>query len=850
MRHVQAVVSSTSTSRWTSPFGFLTIYTRRPSGCLRFGHHLLSYSRASASSNAKHRSEHTGRNRENADNESGLEHLREPSTGKKQREIVQGYSKMRSYVQFITTPTADTRGTALLLHFDDKKYVIGNIHEGLQRAGLQVGSRFYKAKDIFITGKTDWNTNGGLLGLILTSADAATASASSRAEEFKAKAERAREAEQRRRKRRPITTSRRAETQYVEDDPTVTLHGGPNLTHTIATARSFIFRKGTPIKVNENGELGGKGVEARNFEPSWADKHIQVWAMPLSPSTADDTSTDSRPVSPRKRSLGEYMSGQRPSPAEIVESWAALSSLPEDQEAQAQAQAQTLRKSIVSEMFCSNWQFDNLVETPLHKVKLPATLFVRDAETNKLKQYEGPLPDETTPVPTVNVLVRQPWPGASVDYLPPTKPSTTAVSYIIRNHKLRGKFKASTADALKVPGGPLRAKLATGSPVLLEDGRTITPEMVLEPGKEGSGIAVIDLPSKDYVYDLVNKPEWGSERVMAGIGAVVWILGVGVIEDKTLRKFIEKHPGLKHIISSFDRCPNYLSMTSAATKAVQHNQIAPKYFSIPVHLNATMPKDGQQPQAPDKEQEGVLTAKRGLRIDLEPNFGLNETEVVPLLDTSLLVQETPQKVLELGEAARREIQPELMQAANANQGIPGSDAEIVCLGTGSALPSPYRNVSATLLRVPGSGSYLLDCGENTLGQLQRMYTLGQLAQVLRDLKMIWISHLHADHHLGITSVIKAWYDEVHGRDAVKRPKPSLTDQLLNPAKYLNEERHLFVVGHGNMMRWLEEYSSVEDFGYDQLIPLESIPAKSDPELSTLGWNGIDVGFNTSTSSAM
>src|SRR5687768_1491515 len=37
---------------------------------------------------------------------------------------------MRSYVQIITTPTADTPGTTLLLHFDNKRYIIGNVSEG------------------------------------------------------------------------------------------------------------------------------------------------------------------------------------------------------------------------------------------------------------------------------------------------------------------------------------------------------------------------------------------------------------------------------------------------------------------------------------------------------------------------------------------------------------------------------------------------------------------------------------------------------------------------------------------------------------------------------------------------
>lgn len=40
---------------------------------------------------------------------------------------------------------------------------------------------------------------------------------------------------------------------------------------------------------------------------------------------------------------------------------------------------------------------------------------------------------------------------------------------------------------------------------------------------------------------------------------------------------------------------------------------------------------------------------------------------------------------------------------------------------------------------------LLDCGEGTYGQLYRHYG-SELTDILRQLKCIFISHMHADHH--------------------------------------------------------------------------------------------------------
>ncbi|EDU43499.1 ribonuclease Z, mitochondrial precursor [Pyrenophora tritici-repentis Pt-1C-BFP] len=136
---------------------------------------------------------------------------------------------------------------------------------------------------------------------------------------------------------------------------------------------------------------------------------------------------------------------------------------------------------------------------------------------------------------------------------------------------------------------------------------------------------------------------------------------------------------------------------------------------------------------------------------------------------------------------------------------------------GSALPSKYRNVSATLVRVPGVGNYLLDCGENTLGQLSRVFSHEEFVDVLKNLRMIWISHLHADHHLGTAAVIKAWYQLVH--NSVPNPHT-----LGNSTDGIDVKSYgLSVISHRGMLQWLNEYSSVEDFGYSRILPLQLTP---------------------------
>ena len=751
-------------------------------------------------------------------------------------------TRMFSFIQFITTPTSDTPGTALILHFEDKRYIVGNVHEGFQRACLQLGTRVFKSQDIFLTGKTEWRSNGGLMGMILTLAESANARATAKASVDNVKIG-----------NRIKYNDRDAKPPKFEgEDPTLRLHGGPNLLHTLATGRHFIFRKGMPVKVLEHIE-GKKVVDKAkgDWEPTWSDSRIQVWAMPIEAAGVSHVKEGPKPESPRKRSLHEFMAGEPPSQKEILDQWLVHSVPPDDQD----EQDRRFREFAVSQMFSSTWTHDNLLQVPLRNVKMPAAIFVRDPVTNELMSYHGPMPDGTAPVPDINVLIREGWPGNLIGPLPPTTRSSTAMSYIIRSHKIRGKFDTAAATKRNVPSGPMWAALASGSSVQSSDGIIVTPEMVLGPSKEGSGVAVIDLPSSDYIHDLVHRPEWRAAKIMTGVLAVIWILGPGVVQDKTLRNFIESLSGVEHIISSPDCCPDSLAMISAASAVVRHNQIDPARYAIPVHNNANNdalspmlrePSDSEK-TLPNPLSDFVQPAMKGLRIQLSPKLDVSKEFVVPVLDTALVARdmsETSQDVFELSRAARQQISSPAVQAEALSQNLPSPDAEIICLGTGSASPSPERNVSATLLRVPGCGSYLMDCGENTLGQLKRMYTTHQLAEIFQDLKLIWISHLHADHHLGITSVIKAWYKEVHGKDEIKRRRPTIAESMLNPSRFLQEDKRLFIVGHANIMQWLDEYSLVEDFGYDQLVPLVSFPVNlRSIESPNLEWNGTNVGFN-------
>ena len=83
------------------------------------------------------------------------------------------------------------------------------------------------------------------------------------------------------------------------------------------------------------------------------------------------------------------------------------------------------------------------------------------------------------------------------------------------------------------------------------------------------------------------------------------------------------------------------------------------------------------------------------------------------------------------------------------------DLSLFFAGTAGSVPTARRGLPAVLMR-RGGDRLLFDCGEGTQRQLLR--TVG-----LPDIEAVYLTHLHADHWLGLPGMLKSF--DLRDRDA-------------------------------------------------------------------------------------
>lgn len=413
-----------------------------------------------------------------------------------------------------------------------------------------------------------------------------------------------------------------------------------------------------------------------------------------------------------------------------------------------------------------------------------------------------------------------------------------AVCYICRLRDIRGKFDPQRAQALGVKKGRLFGLLQKGQNVTIDDGTVVKSTDVVSPSTPGPLVFVIACPSQHHIPSLTSAHALQPAA-----------LDLFTQSDKNPKRTcvffhlaprdVLCNPDYRSWCDQFEKDVNHIALhpsmsTPKATYLSQGEDIAKlhftvdkKIFPLPENvlgsgadyvqdtvregiLNLEQPpkeavsSDGAMSRFEKKETDSIFSvadfkwtgnwieAECKMRFNLAPasSIGL-ETSFVrdrfvkwagdpEFLRWRDVVPEGSSEPEPAGEDLKT---PHCISTMSAGKTV------IRFLGTGAAIPGKHRNVSGIMVDLFERGSILLDCGEGTWGQMVRLMGLDRAQRAVASLRVIFISHMHADHHLGLLSILYWRSKAIHER------------------RELGQGPQLVLIGPSQLQDWLHAFEA-------------------------------------------
>ncbi|OIT32048.1 PREDICTED: zinc phosphodiesterase ELAC protein 2-like [Nicotiana attenuata] len=391
-------------------------------------------------------------------------------------------------------------------------------------------------------------------------------------------------------------------------------------------------------------------------------------------------------------------------------------------------------------------------------------------------------------------------------------PDELSVVYICEFPEIKGKFDPDKAAKFGVEPGPKYAQLQRGNSVQsdnldsTDNAVQVHPCQVMEPSIPGPIVLLVDCPTLSHLQELsslqsltpyyLNTSEQPVEMGKK-VNCLIHLSPASVTNTTAYEQWMTKFGG--HEPKNIE-IPILKSSSRVAAKL---NYLCPQFFPASGFLSLKqlngLPSVSKFPRELSPPAScRFIYAENLLKFNLLPykDLGLDNSGVPATTCRTEIIDELISKIPEIVSASEHITQ--LWHGNNGTnggtplpsclEGITREDMEIVVLGTGSSQPSKYRNVSSIFINLFSKGSILLDCGEGTLGQLKRRFGVEGADEAVKGLRSIWISHIHADHHAGLTRIL------------------TLRRDLLNETPH----EPLIVVGPQKLEIFLDWYQMLED----------------------------------------
>ncbi|XP_047363489.1 uncharacterized protein LOC124954496 [Vespa velutina] len=330
------------------------------------------------------------------------------------------------------------------------------------------------------------------------------------------------------------------------------------------------------------------------------------------------------------------------------------------------------------------------------------------------------------------------------------------LSYICKLNDKIGSLCLDKCLAKGLKPGPILGLLKNGKDVTLDDGTVVKHEEVCLPKQKGPVFLVVECPSEEYVESFVNQTAFEKYQEQSSNDdkpyCIIHFTPQKIMDNTKYKEWMNKFDSNTYhlVINENNTC---LGSQAVFKQQYMLNVLHPKIFPY-LQSNCFQNKLNVECQDANTEKEntpGIYYAKSLQTIELRPTQKFDSNSKISIDKKAYInelneINDFPKILAELHSNIDKQTKTML-----AVEEYP----KFVMLGTGSSIPSKVRNTSAILVRTDEDTSILLDCSEGTLSQMGRVYGITKLNDILASIKAVYISHMHADHHLGLIGVLLA-----------------------------------------------------------------------------------------------
>lgn len=362
--------------------------------------------------------------------------------------------------------------------------------------------------------------------------------------------------------------------------------------------------------------------------------------------------------------------------------------------------------------------------------------------------------------------------------------SRTTYAYFFQTIQPRLKLEKDKCLALGLPRhileSPAVRRLLDGEDLILSSGLSIPASAVTSPAPFTPNFLILDCPNAEFISALsenqnlldalVKIPD--DESLHAGVSVIIHFIPKGMFSSPEYQTFLkrltdwlaahspnisETDPSLtsrlQHLVVDGSGCIPPVSGVYSQSTALHH------FFDPDVYpLLFDMKSETQQKAILEATEEHpdpfapVVFAQARMQYYFRPWIGFDTSDYGEF-EKSRLLDKVFDPLYIVREEAEREFRKMHATVAENCPTIPSENyPEITFLGTGSSSPNKYRNISCVLIQLNPDDYIMLDCGEGTLNQLYTLHGPVKGASILRQLRLILVTHMHLDHHAGVLSV--------------------------------------------------------------------------------------------------